>query len=69
MEIVFVSGEDVISNIKVDSKDIKKYESKITIPENTKELTIEARYIDSGEMLGMEEQDFCYAVNVKLISN
>ena len=69
VEIVFVSGEDVISNIKVDSKDIKKYESKITIPENTKELTIEARYMDSGEILGTEEQDFCYAVNVKLISN
>ena len=69
MEIVFVSGEDVISNIELDTKVIKRYESKISIPENTGDLTIEARYIDSGEMLGMEEQDFCYAVNVKLISN
>lgn len=69
VEIVFVSGEDVISNIKVDSKDIKKYESKITIPENTKELTMEARYMDSGEIMGTEEQDFCYAINVNLISD
>lgn len=66
VEIIFKSGDDVISNVQIDPKNIKKYESELIVPEGTKELTIEARCVDSGQMLETEEQDFCFVANTKI---
>ncbi len=69
VEIIFKSGDDVVLNMEIDVQVIKKYESEIIIPPNTTELTMEARYVDSGEMMGTEEQDFCFAINTMLTCN
>ncbi len=49
-----------------NTKENGNSEDKVDITNNNKdELTIEARWVDTGELLSTEEQDFCFVVNTR----
>ena len=69
VEIVFLSDGEVLSNVEIDTKTVRKYETELMLPDNISELTMEARYMDSGEPLELEKQDFCFVANVQLLGS